>query len=94
MVRVPVRQETARGAFTGMTVRDTYTKAAHSVLLKEMLPLGKIVLTTEQEPTLPGSWRGGKQTEQQAPVASHTGSDPKPVEDDSFAQAGTMDRVE
>ena len=46
--------EAARGSFTGMTVRDTYTKAAHFVLLKEMLPAGNIILTTEQEPTLPG----------------------------------------
>lgn len=46
-------KETARGSFNGMTVRDTYTKAAHFVLLKEMLPPGQIVLTTEQEPTLP-----------------------------------------
>ena len=42
-----------RGSFKGMTTRDIYTKAAHFVLLKEMLPTGRIVLTTEQEATLP-----------------------------------------
>lgn len=42
-----------RGSFRGVTTRDTYTKAAHFVLLKEMLPPGRIVLTTEQEATLP-----------------------------------------
>ncbi|MCA1776724.1 MAG: hypothetical protein LC676_14280 [Loktanella sp.] len=43
----------SRGSFKGMTTRDTYTKAAHFVLLKEMLPAGEIVLTTEKEATLP-----------------------------------------
>lgn len=42
-----------RGSFRGVTTRDTYTKAAHFVLLKEMLPPGKIVLTTERAATLP-----------------------------------------
>lgn len=42
-----------RGSFKGMTTRDTYTKAAHFALLREMLPPGPIVLTTEQEATLP-----------------------------------------
>ncbi len=42
-----------RGSFKGMTTRDTYTKGAHFILLKEMLPEGSIVLTTEQEATLP-----------------------------------------
>ena len=42
-----------RGSFRGMTTRDTYTKAAHFALLKEMLPPGRIILTTEQEATLP-----------------------------------------
>ncbi|MGR3499804.1 MAG: hypothetical protein ACU0E9_13055 [Limimaricola soesokkakensis] len=45
--------EPARGSFKGMTTRDIYTKAAHFILLKEMLPDGHIVLTTEQEATLP-----------------------------------------
>ncbi len=36
-----------------MTTRDIYTKAAHFVLLKEMLPAGRIVLSSEQEATLP-----------------------------------------
>lgn len=45
--------ENVRGSFKGMTIRDIYTKAAHFVLLKEMLPAGRIVLTTEQEATLP-----------------------------------------
>lgn len=43
----------SRGSFRGMTTRDTYTKGAHFALVKEMLPPGKIVLTTEQEATLP-----------------------------------------
>lgn len=42
-----------RGSFRGVTTRDIYTKAAHFLLLKEMLPRGRIVLTTEQEATLP-----------------------------------------
>ncbi|MDG1408278.1 MAG: hypothetical protein P8Q50_10715, partial [Octadecabacter sp.] len=42
-----------RGSFKGTTTRDTYTKGAHFALLKEMLPYGSIVLTTEQEATLP-----------------------------------------
>ena len=42
-----------RGSFKRMSTRDIYTKAAHFVLLKEMLPAGRIVLTTEQEATLP-----------------------------------------
>lgn len=42
-----------RGSFRGMTTRDTYTKAAHFALLREMLPPGRIVLTTEQEAILP-----------------------------------------
>ncbi|MFW8637493.1 hypothetical protein [Cribrihabitans pelagius] len=42
-----------RGPFKGVTTRDTYTKGAHFILLKEMLPYGSIVLTTEQEATLP-----------------------------------------
>ena len=45
--------EDTRGSFKGMTTRDTYTKAAHFILVKEMLPPGPIVLTTEQEATLP-----------------------------------------
>lgn len=42
-----------RGSFKGMTTRDIYTKGAHFILLKELLPEGSIVLTTEQESTLP-----------------------------------------
>lgn len=42
-----------RDSFGGMTTRDIYTKAAHFVLMKEMLPTGRIVVTTEQEATLP-----------------------------------------
>lgn len=40
------------GSFRGMTTRKTYTKAAHFLLLKELLPDGEIVLTTEQEALL------------------------------------------
>jgi hypothetical protein len=49
----PIDKSEERGSFKGMTTRDTYTKGAHFVLLKEILPYGKIVLTTEQEATLP-----------------------------------------
>lgn len=42
-----------RRSFKGMATRDIYTKAAHLVLVKEMLRLGRICLTTEQEATLP-----------------------------------------
>lgn len=42
-----------RGSFRGMTTRDIYTKAAHFVLIRETLPAGQIILTTEQEATLP-----------------------------------------
>lgn len=49
----PADTTDTRGSFRGMTTRDIYTKAAHFVLLREMLPSGRIVLTTEQEATLP-----------------------------------------
>ncbi|MFU8865451.1 MAG: hypothetical protein ACNA7O_16185 [Rhodobacterales bacterium] len=49
----PIDTSDERGSFKGMTTRDIYTKGAHFVLLKEMLPRGTIVLTTEQEATLP-----------------------------------------
>lgn len=49
----PIDESEERGSFKGMTTRDTYTKGAHFVLLKEILPRGSIVLTTEQEATLP-----------------------------------------
>ena len=49
----PIDESEERGSFKGMTTRDIYTKGAHFALLKEMLPRGSIVLTTEQEATLP-----------------------------------------
>jgi hypothetical protein len=49
----PSDEAEERGSFRGMTTRDIYTKAAHLILVKEMLPYGNIVLTTEQEATLP-----------------------------------------
>lgn len=49
----PVPDDDNRGSFKGSTTRDLYTKAAHFILVKEILPPGKIVLTTEQEGTLP-----------------------------------------
>ncbi len=49
----PIDKSEDRGSFKGMTTRDIYTKGAHFALLKEMLPRGSIVLTTEQEATLP-----------------------------------------
>lgn len=49
----PADKSGERGSFKGMTTRDIYTKAAHFILVKEALPLGKIVLTAEQEATLP-----------------------------------------
>lgn len=38
-----------RTPFSGMMVKDTYTKAASLQLLKEMLPSGRLVLVGEQE---------------------------------------------
>lgn len=49
----PADESKERGSFKGMATRDIYTKAAHFILVKEALPPGKIVLTTEQEATLP-----------------------------------------
>lgn len=49
----PADTDAERGSFKGMTTDDFYTKAAHFVLLREMLPKGRIVLTTELEATLP-----------------------------------------
>ncbi|MFC3616223.1 hypothetical protein ACFORG_20980 [Lutimaribacter marinistellae] len=49
----PIDTSEERGSFKGVTTRDIYTKGAHFALLKEMLPRGSIVLTTEQEATLP-----------------------------------------
>ncbi len=39
----------SRNTFTGIMTRDAYTKAAHLALLKEMLPVGKMTLVSEQE---------------------------------------------
>jgi hypothetical protein len=41
-----------RGSSKGMTTFDTYTKAAHLALVRDTLPPGKIILTTEQEATI------------------------------------------
>lgn len=41
-----------RAPFTGVPTRDTYTKGAHFLLLREMLPPGWVTLVTEQEATL------------------------------------------
>ena len=41
-----------RGSSKGMTIFDTYTKAAHLELVRQILPPGKIILTTEQEATI------------------------------------------
>lgn len=49
----PIDESEERGSFKGVTTKDIYTKGAHFALLKEMLPRGSIVLTTEQEATLP-----------------------------------------
>ncbi|CUH38280.1 hypothetical protein JSE7799_01387 [Jannaschia seosinensis] len=49
----PIDESEERGSFKGMTTRDIYTKGAHFALLKEILSRGSIVLTTEQEATLP-----------------------------------------
>ncbi|WP_291734429.1 hypothetical protein [Leisingera sp. F5] len=49
----PADTDAERGSFGGMTTNDFYAKAAHFVLLKEMLPKGRIVLTTEQVAMLP-----------------------------------------
>lgn len=42
-----------RTPFSGAMTRDTYTKAAHFMLLREMLPAGTFRLITEQEGMLP-----------------------------------------
>lgn len=39
--------------FKGMTTQDIYTKTPHFALLKEMLSQGSIVLTSDQEATVP-----------------------------------------
>lgn len=41
-----------RASFSGVTVRQVYTKAAHFAALRESLPAGEICLMTEQEGTL------------------------------------------
>ena len=41
-----------RASFSGITVRQVYTKAAHFAALKAMLPRGEICLMTEQEGTI------------------------------------------
>jgi len=41
------------GSFKGVTTRDICTKAAHLILVKELLSEGRIVRTTEQKATLP-----------------------------------------
>jgi hypothetical protein len=53
VVGFPIDESEERGSFKGTTTRDIYTKGAHFALLKELLPRGSIVLTTEQEATLP-----------------------------------------
>jgi len=42
-----------RTPFSGVMTRDVYTKAAHFILLREMLPKGVFRLVTEQEGMLP-----------------------------------------
>lgn len=51
---VPDSERDYRSTFNGIMTRDIYTKAAHFVLLREMLPSGVFRLITEQEGTLPG----------------------------------------
>lgn len=49
----PADTEAERSSLKGMKTNDFYSKSTHFVLLKEMLPKGRVVLTTEQEATLP-----------------------------------------
>lgn len=49
---LPDFQRDQRAPFTGVPTREVYTKAAHFLLLREMLPHGGITLITEQEATL------------------------------------------
>lgn len=49
----PQSRRDRRTPFSGIMTRDTYTKGAHFVLLREMLPPGPVRLVTEMEPTLP-----------------------------------------
>lgn len=41
-----------RNTFTGIMVRQIYTKAGHVLCIKEMLPAGKLTLVGEQEGTM------------------------------------------
>lgn len=50
---LPDHERDRRAPFTGIMTRDLYTKAAHFVCLREMLPPGWITLVTEQESILP-----------------------------------------
>lgn len=61
----------------------------HRVIYRPWLYAG-----TKVGAKLNSNWRGGKQREQQASIASLARTDPKPVEDNGCAQAETMDRVE
>lgn len=51
---VPQSGRDHRATFNGIMTRDIYTKAAHFMLLRGMLPRGAFRLITEQEGTLPG----------------------------------------
>ena len=51
---VPKSGRDHRATFKGIMTRDIYTKAAHFMLVREMLPRGAFRLITEQEGTLPG----------------------------------------
>jgi hypothetical protein len=50
---IPASRRDRRTPFTGIMTRDAYTKGAHFVLLREMLPPGRLRLITEQEALLP-----------------------------------------
>lgn len=50
---MPPSERDRRTPFTGIMTRDAYTKGAHFILLREMLPPGRFRLITEQEALLP-----------------------------------------
>lgn len=48
----PFDERDGRNTFTGITTRDTYTKAAHLACLRDAVPAGKLTLVSEHEATM------------------------------------------
>lgn len=49
---LPANDRDIRNTFTGIMTRDTYTKAAHLVCLREMLPFDRLTIVGEKEGAL------------------------------------------